>query len=589
MYRPPDALAAWMDSLAVILERAVQEKLSVVMLGDFNCDLMSPNLTVNKLASVMEEYGLVQMIDGPTRITQNSESQIDLIYTTDSGLLNKAGCEEPGLSDHKLIYGELADRVEHRGVTTRMVRCFKNCVWEELLQDLGSAPWHVMDSFDDMDGRWEYWKKLFGEIVDSHIPLKRARVRRKTLPWITQEIRALMRVKSYFLTKARKSKKTEDWDKFRKLRNQVTWSIRKAKQQHFERLSNQAAGNNRKVWRELNRLLGNGRKHEISSLKVETGVVNDKQEIASKLGEFLSSLVGVVDEGAGNTDVGKELPSCESIFKFARIEEEDVLKCLKSLDPNKAVGTDGISAKILRTVAAGISESLTSLFNASLRSGEMPSKWKSTHVTPVHKGGDVESAENYRPVSVLPVVVKVFEKLVHHQVYSYLQENNILHPMQFGFRPGHTTQDVLVSMVDEWRKALDEDKLVGSIMLDLSKAFDSVDHMILLRKLEHYGVRGEERKWFEGYLDGRRQRVLVGNAKSCWNDVRRGVPQGSILGPLLFILYVNDLPNNIQYCRVRQYADDTTLSCMCSDVSDLEKGLTDDVEKTLFVTLSLTC
>ena len=223
----------------------------------------------------------------------------------------------------------------------------------------------------------------------------------------------------------------------------------------------------------------------------------------------------MVDEGAGNIDVGKELPSCESIFKFARIEEEDVLKCLKSLDPNKAVGTDGISAKILRTVAAGISESLTSLFNASLRSGEMPREWKSAHVTPVHKGGDVESAENYRPVSVLPVVVKVFEKLVHHQVYSYLQENNILHPMQFGFRPGHTTQDVLVSMVDEWRKALDEDKLVGSIMLDLSKAFDSVNHMILLQKLEHYGVRGEERKWFEGYLDGRRQRVLVGNAKSC--------------------------------------------------------------------------
>ena len=276
--------------------------------------------------------------------------------------------------------------------------------------------------------------------------------------------------------------------------------------------------------------MGNGCKHEISSLKVETGVVSDKQEIASKLGEFFSSLVGVVDEGAGNIDVGKELPSCESIFKFARIEEEDVLKCLKSLDPNKAVGTDGISAKILRTVAAGISESLTSLFNASLRSGKMPREWKSAHVTPVHKGGDVESAENYRSVSVLPVVVKVFEKLVHHQVYSYLQENNILHPMQFGFRPGHTTQDVLVSMVNEWRKVLDEDKLVGSIMLDLSKAFDSVDHMILLRKLEHYGVRGEELKWFEGYLHGRRQRVLVGDAKSCWNDVRRGVPQGSILG-----------------------------------------------------------
>ena len=112
----------------------------------------------------------------------------------------------------------------------------------------------------------------------------------------------------------------------------------------------------------------------------------------SELGKFFSSLVGVVGEDADNIDVSKELPSCEFIFRFARIEEEDVLKCLKSLDPNKAVGTDGISAKTLRTVAAGISESLTSLFNASLRSGEMPREWKSAHVTPVHKGGDVESA-----------------------------------------------------------------------------------------------------------------------------------------------------------------------------------------------------
>ena len=148
----------------------------------------------------------------------------------------------------------------------------------------------------------------------------------------------------------------------------------------------------------------------------------------------------------------------------------------------------------------------------------------------------------------------------------------------FGFRPGHTTQDVLVSMIDEWRKALDEDKLVGSVMLDLSKAFDLVDHSILLQKLRRYGVRGDELKWFKGYLDGRRQRVCVGEEKSAWSDVKRGVPQGSILGPLLFILYANDLPQEVQHCEVKQYADDTTLSHVSSDAVDLESGLVADLE-----------
>ena len=204
---------------------------------------------------------------------------------------------------------------------------------------------------------------------------------------------------------------------------------------------------------------------------------------------------------------------------------------------------------------------------------------KSARITPVPKGGDNEKVGNFRPVSVLPVGVKVFERLVHQQLYTYLQEYDLLHSAQFGFRPGHSTQDALVdalvSLVDEWREALDKDMLVGSVFLDFSKAFDMVDHSILLQKLSWYGVRGGELKWFEGYLEGRRQRVCVGDATSEWADIRRGVPQGSILGPLLFILYANDLTRTI---KVKQYADNTTLSLVSSDASRLEEGLVDDLE-----------
>ena len=145
---------------------------------------------------------------------------------------------------------------------------------------------------------------------------------------------------------------------------------------------------------------------------------------------------------------------------------------------------------------------------------------------------------NFRPVPVLPVVSKVFERLLHQQLYDYLQKHSILHPAQSGFRPQHTTQDVLDSMVDDWRKALDDNKLVGAVMVKLSRAFDMVNHSILLRKMNSYGVRGKELKWFQDYLTGRGQRVCVGDEKSEWANIRRGVPQGSILGLPLLTMYV---------------------------------------------------
>ena len=163
------------------------------------------------------------------------------------------------------------------------------------------------------------------------------------------------------------------------------------------------------------------------------------------------------------------------------------------------------------------------------------------------------------------------------QLYSNLQEHKMLDSAQFGFRPGHSTQDALVSMVEEWRAALDEDRLVGSVFLDLSKAFDMVDHLILLRKLAKCGVVGRELEWFVGYLSGRKQRVCVRNAKSKI-EVQRGVPQGSILGPLLFIVYVNDLPQVIQNCAVTQYADDTTMTLVANDVNSLERKLDEDLQ-----------
>ena len=549
----------------------------MVMMGDFNCDMMCPNSSACRLAMVMSEYGLTQMVNGPTRVTEDSSTQIDLLFTTNMDLFQRVGCEEPGLSDHSLIFGLLTSKVERKRHTFRTVRCLGKCDVDELVADLGSAPWQVMDSLDGVDNQWDYWKKLFRRIVDSHAPTKKARVRRKGLPWISRGIRVMMRARTYYFTKAKKSRKAEDWERFRCIRNRLKQCLRRAKLEYFEEMSKQSAKNPRKAWQEVNRLLGNGSKRRIDTLKADSGVITSQQEVVEEFGRFFSSVVGMTAEKQGH-EYQEQNEACETRFKFQTIEERDVLKMLKSLDPNKACGVDGIGAKLLRMVAPGICRSLTSLFNASLRSGIVPEEWKSANVTPVPKGGSSDAVSNFRPVSVLPVVVKIFERLIHQQLYSYLQEHNILDSAQFGFRPGHSTQDGLVSLVEEWREAMDEDRLVGSVFLDLSKAFDMVDHSILLRKLQRYGIGGKELEWFQGYLSGRRQRVCVGEAKSQWIVVKRGVPQGSIMGPLLFIMYVNDLPQVIRNSSVMQYADDTTITLVAKDATTLENGLDEDLD-----------
>ena len=573
VYRPPDARAVWMEDFAVMMEKAALEKMDRFVLGDFNCNMLRHDSGALRLEGVALEYGLEQVISCPTRVTETSESMIDLLFTSTPDSIRKVGCKEVALSDHGLIYGIIANPKQKQQKCFRYVRCWSRCDVDALMSDLGSALWSVMDSLEGIDARWEYWKSLFKQIVDSHIPLRKARIKGKTLPWIGSDVRILMRARNYYCAKAKKTKKEEDWKQYRKLKNRVTWELKRSKLQYFEALSEQSSGNHGK---ELNKILGRGGRQSIEAVRTANGRITDPKAIVEELSSYFSLWSGV--RGVDEVDADQSaLPSLGCEFKFQKIEVEEVIQLLESLNVNKAMGLDGVSGKLLRMVAPAIARSLVSLFNFSLESGQVASEWKMARVAPVPKGSNSERVDNFRPVSVLSVVAKILERIVHRQLYTYLQEHSILHEAQSGFRPQHTTQDVLVSTIDDWRKALDEDKLVGSITLDLSKAFDTVSHSILHRKLSSYGVRAGELKWFDDYLVGRKQKVCIGAVQSDWSNILRGVPQGSILGPLLFTLYANDLPQAVVQGRVKQYADDTALYCARDNSADLASSLNTDL------------
>ena len=582
VYRPPSAPIAWFDSWEIMVENIVQAGDVVVMLGDFNCDMLGSDATVRRLDDTMSEYNLRQEISGPTRVTHGSQSLIDLLFTSNSDMFVKVGKTELGLSDHCMVYGVIRAQEHYlEKHLKKSVRCWKKCNIDELISDLKSAPWDDMDILYSIDDKWTFWQTLFWGIIDKHVPCKRVRVRKHSLPWITQELRKMIGTRNYLLTKAKKSGNEENWTQYRNMRNHVVNVLRRAKLSYFEQVCVQSAKNPKKMWNELKKLTGGRKNHRVDTLRKGHELFDDNEVIVEEFGRYFSSVNGVSVQDATDNDKKRldHFVQCKVDFCFESFKEHQVLEVLQGLDAQKATGEDGISAALLRTTAPGISASLTKIFNHTLLCQNLPVEWKSAIVTPVPKGKGTNDLDNYRPVSILPAVSKVLERLVYDQLYGHLQANNILHPRQYGFRHGFSTQDILMALVEEWLKALDDDKLVGSVFLDFSKAFDLVDHEILLKKLECYGVRNKDLGWFSGYLSCRRQKVKVNGMKSNWSGVMRGVPQGSILGPLLFLIYSNDLPSVLTHCQARQYADDTTLSVVDSCSDALQLKLNEDLRK----------
>ena len=264
-------------------------------------------------------------------------------------------------------------------------------------------------------------------------------------------------------------------------------------------------------------------------------------------------------------------------FKFNEILNNDVYKALSNLATNKASGLDGLSPRLIRAAASCISQHITFIFNLSLSLGEVPAEWKLGKVIHIHKGGARDNCNNYRPISILPTLMKVFERIINDRLYSYLHTNNLLSSQQSGFRPLHSTSTTLLQVSDYILHNTDNGMLTGAVFLDLKKAFDTVHHPTLLKKLNLLGLNNVELEWFKSYLTDRRQITSINGVNSTPASIRCGVPQGSILGPLLFIIFINDLPNVITNCTTFMYADDTAIFSASKSFNDIQVTLQNDL------------
>ena len=266
-------------------------------------------------------------------------------------------------------------------------------------------------------------------------------------------------------------------------------------------------------------------------------------------------------------------------FAFKSMHAEQIKEAIGMLKTSRSFGDDVISSYFLNLAMPFIEDSLVYIFNTSLEKSQFSDPWKISRVSPIFKDGEKTEKSNYRPISVLPVVSRLFEKLVFRQLYQYLNDNCFINSNQSGFRELHSTVTCLLKNTDDWYNGLDTGNLAGMVFVDLKKAFDTVDHQILCRNLESYGVLHRELAWFGSYLSNRVQYCRVNGVDSRIENIDIGVPQGSCLGPLLFLVYINDLPRAVKNSTISIYADDTSPCFKFKDFSRLNEALNEDLSR----------
>ena len=334
-------------------------------------------------------------------------------------------------------------------------------------------------------------------------------------------------------------------------------------------------------WQAINELLNKKPKStQVTQLNVDDQVITGDRNIADCFNQYFSSIGCKLSESIQNINIEPMafVTPVESSFHFSRISVQEVLSALNQLNLRKSPGLDGISVKLLKDTSDVIAQPLANIFNLSLQTGIFPDDWKIAKISPVFKEGNKTDCGNYRPISVISVVAKLFEGLVYNQLRTFISDNNILVKQQSGFRSQHSTETALLGSTNEWLYNMDSGLINGVLFLDLKKAFDTVDHEILLKKLHLYGIKGTPYAWFKSYIQNRKQICLMNGKKSHAREIRCGVPQGSNLGPILFLLYINDLPKCLEATRANLFADDTTLSCAGLDASEIEIKLKKDLE-----------
>ena len=391
-------------------------------------------------------------------------------------------------------------------------------------------------------------------VIETYTVRKSYTARRSPPPWFDGELRKSIVKRNSLFRKSRE--KANFLEAFRNQRKVVRELVKTKKKRYYDDRFRHLISNKKSFFEELKKLAGRTKCRRRIDLKTSDGVISHDQQVADFFNSYFSTIGSTIQSPSppGNPETPGASMNSLSMF-LTPVTNREIYEILMNLNSNKSPGLDGISAKVLKLMAPAITSILTSLVNLSFETAIFPDCLKIAKVCPIYKGGNVDDVSNYRPISILPVISKLFERAMFNRLFNFVDK--LLYRRQFGFRPKFSTVSALAEMTEKLRQNYTLQQFC--IFLDFSKAFDTITHSKLLDKMERMGVRGLVQDWFRSYLKDRKQLVEVNGKQSQYHIVDCGVPQGSILGPLLFVIYVNDLPDQCRAFEVYMFADDTNL------------------------------
>ena len=567
VYRPPNANIVYNEQILDEIERLKNLYEHMILLGDLNydCSHSSSNF-VNELE---ELFCMTQLVNEPTRETLTSSSIIDIILTTVPEQHISTNVLKVSMSDHYCIQTILQNvnnlKTSHNLITFKDYKCF---VKQNFIQDISNAFHDGKLMGSNVLDLWINFKMKFLEISDKHVPLVTRRMKKRFKPWVTHDIIQMMYKRDYLKKLAIKTGCQIKWNEYRSVRNKITFMIKKGKKEYFHKESLQCKNDPKSTWKLINKVLNN--RNNVSPPTKLTA--KDFNDYFSTIGENTAKEYFINDNDGSHPWKGPNFTTTE--FKFIDIQVDSVLKLLKGLGEYSNCDILGFDSKLLYYSAEIIAPYISLMINLSFQEGCVVDDWKISKVTPIFKGGDDKfSKTNYRPISVISHIAKVVEKVVQRQIMQYLMENDLVCVDQSAYRRYHNTQTSLHKCTEDWIDNICDKEYTAVCFLDIRKCFDTIDHKILLTKLSRYGINDLEALWFSSYLRNRSQFVKCNGEISSKCHVPIGVPQGSVLGPILFSLFVNDISSHVYPCSVNLYADDTLLYCTGHDVTEATEKL----------------
>ena len=428
-------------------------------------------------------------------------------------------------------------------------------------------------------------------MINESVPLKKVtkkQLKHENKPWVTKGIIKSMSIRDNLLKKFIKAKnpisKSTLHNRYKIYRNSITSLLRLSKKLYYQNFFYVNSKNSKKTWEGINEIIHKKKSNSDSNiiLNVNNKKITDSTSISDEFNLFFTTIAEKIQNEipkTGNFEKYINKIKSPKSFFFSPVTVPEILKIFNSLDQSKSTGDFSLPKQVFDHVPDKLAEILTSLINLTFETGIFPRSLKKVKVIPVFKNkGSNQDKSNYRPFSLLSNIDKIFEKAVYSRLISFLDQHKILSDRQFGFRKKHSTKLALISLTEEIRKNLDSGKFSCGVFIDLQKAFDTVDHSILLHKLNLYGVRGIANNWFKSYLSNRNQYVSYSKSKSSIRRISVGVPQGSVLGPLLFLIYINDLCNAVQYSETSLFADDTSIVYSDFNLQNIENRINADLE-----------